>query len=129
MEFGCGPGALTSIALETGATLISFDASNSVEQNYKENGNHENLLIVQADLRQMPFPNLAFDKIFCFGVLQHTPNPKESLMQLVAKLKPGGEVVSDIYTFPPAPHPYRGLMQTKYFVRRFTADMNCKKTP
>src|SRR5215813_5192508 len=28
LEAGCGPGALTSFALETGATVVSFDLSN-----------------------------------------------------------------------------------------------------
>lgn len=127
LEAGCGPGALTSFALETGATVVSFDASTSVEQNYKENGQHENVLIVQADIYEMPFPDNCFDKVFCFGVLQHTPSPRTSLTRLGAKLKPGGEVVSDIYTFPATAHPYRGLMQSKYFLRKFTADMDPRK--
>jgi len=41
----------------------------------------------------MPFPNNSFDKVFCFGVLQHTPDFDASIKVLIEKAKPGGEIV------------------------------------
>src|SRR6266446_5969356 len=76
LEAGCGPGAFTKYALATGAIVVSFDYSGSVEVNYAANGQHPRLLVVQADIFAMPFPDSFFDKIFCFGVLQHTPDPE-----------------------------------------------------
>jgi len=124
VEAGCGSGPFTPHALETGATVVSFDASRGVEQNYKINGQNENVLILQADIYKMPFPDAFFDKVFCLGVLQHTPSPLGAFIQLVSKLKPGGHIVSDIYSVPPPENPYSGLLKTKYFLRKLTAGKN-----
>jgi SAM-dependent methyltransferase len=124
LEAGCGCGAFTPHALETGATVVSFDASRGVEQSYRMNGTRERSSIIQASIDEMPFAPETFDKIFCFGVLQHTRDPKGSLLMLVSRLKTGGEIVSDIYVPPPSDHPYTGLLRTKYLVRRYTAGMN-----
>ena len=75
LEAGCGPGALTPFALETGATVVSFDLSNSVERARESVGANPRSLFVQASLFELPFKQETFDKIFCFGVLQHTPDP------------------------------------------------------
>ena len=45
----------------------------------------------------MPFPDNSFDKVFCLGVLQHTPNFEDSVSALISKAKPGGEIVVDFY--------------------------------
>ncbi len=120
LEAGCGPGAFTRYALETGATVVSFDASRGVEKSHEMNGKNDNCCILQASIYEMPFPDNFFDRIFCFGVLQHTPDPRGSLRALVSKLKPGGQLACDIYSVPPSHHPYTGLLKTKYFLRRFT---------
>ena len=79
LEAGCGMGRFTEQALKTGATVISFDMSIAVEANY-ENNKNENLLVLQADIYNMPFKDNFFNKIFCFGVLQHSPDPEKSFM-------------------------------------------------
>jgi SAM-dependent methyltransferase len=45
----------------------------------------------------LPFPDGSFDKVFCFGVLQHTPDFEKSVEVLVQKAKSGGEIVVDFY--------------------------------
>jgi SAM-dependent methyltransferase len=115
LEIGSGSGRFTRHALETGAVIASVDASNAVEANYASNGKAENLLLVQASVYEMPFRDEYFDKAFCFGVLQHTPDPKRSFMRMVEHVKAGGEVVSDIYI-----KDFRHwFLQTKYWVRPF----------
>ena len=123
LEAGCGSGRFTEHAVKTGANVISFDYSDSVEANYKSNGNKNNLLIIQADIFKMPFNDNTFDKVFCFGVLQHTPNPKKAFFNLVRVLKPGGQLVADIYAKTLA----RCLLTPKYFIRMFTRNINPKK--
>jgi SAM-dependent methyltransferase len=127
LEAGCGPGAFTGHALATGATVVSFDYGGSVDVNYAANGGNPKLLIIQADIFAMPLPDAFFDKIFCFGVLQHTPNPKGAFLNLVKKLKPGGAIACDIYPPPPKRHAYTGILRSKYFVRRFTAGKDPEK--
>ena len=116
LEVGCGAGRFTEHAVNTNAMVISFDYSNAVEANYRSNGQLDNLLIVQADIYNMPFNKLSFDKAFCFGVLQHTPDPKQSFISIVKYLKPNGCIASDVY------HKtlIGWLLQTKYYVRPFT---------
>jgi 2-polyprenyl-3-methyl-5-hydroxy-6-metoxy-1,4-benzoquinol methylase len=120
LELGCGSGCLTTHALETGAMVVSFDYSTGVEANYAANGQHPNLLIVQANIFQMPFPKRLFDKAYCFGVLQHTPDPKAALMAMVQMVKPGGKLASDIYAYDPRD----GMLRSKYLLRPLATKMS-----
>jgi SAM-dependent methyltransferase len=114
LEVGSGAGRFTEQALSTGALVLSLDYSSAVDVNYALNGNHPNLLLVQADLYQMPFPEAIADKVFCLGVLQHTPRVEEAFMLLPRFLKSGGSLVIDVY----AKHGgFRDLLTTKYWVR------------
>ncbi len=97
LEPGSGAGRFTEILLKYGAIVHSFDYSNAVEANARNNGNHENLVLVQADIRKMPFPKADYDYVICLGVLQHTPNPEESIKSLWEMLRPGGALIADNY--------------------------------
>jgi ubiquinone/menaquinone biosynthesis C-methylase UbiE/uncharacterized protein YbaR (Trm112 family) len=119
IETGSGSGRFTEHALATGATVLSLDYSRAVEANYRSNGDHDNLLLVQGDLFRMPFPHAYADRLFCFGVLQHTPDPREALAGLERHVKPGGVLVADIYAKTFA----RYILGTKYWVRPLTRRM------
>jgi SAM-dependent methyltransferase len=119
LEIGSGSGRFTRHALETGARVFSCDFSNAVEANYESNGAHPNLLLVQAGLDELPFKRNFFDKAFCFGVLQHTPDPRKSFFTICEYLKPGGKLACDIYV----KNLGRWLLQPKYWVRPFTRKM------
>ncbi len=115
IEAGCGAGRFTQYAADTNAMVLSFDYSNAVEASYKHHGDKENVLIIQADIYNMPFPDEIADKIFCFGVLQHTPNSRESLKSLTTKLKKDGKIAADNYPFLNTT-----WFNTKYWVRPIT---------
>lgn len=97
LEAGSGAGRFTEILLKHGAIVHSFDYSNAVEANAKNNGAHENLVLVQADIRKIPFSKASYDYVICLGVLQHTPNPEESIKCLWEMVRPGGALVIDHY--------------------------------
>ena len=97
LEAGSGSGRFTTQALNTGAVVASFDYSNAVEANYEMNCDYRNLLLVQADIYKIPFSHSFFDKVFCFGVLQHTPDPHAAFEAIISCLKPGGKIATDIY--------------------------------
>src|SRR6266849_9038236 len=106
LEAGCGMGRFTQIALETGAEVFSFDLSNAVEANFKNNGNSARVNIFQASIYQIPLRRESFDKVFCMGVVQHCPDVRGAFMSLVPFLRPGGEIIIDCYQrhtglFPP----------------------------
>ncbi len=121
LEVGSGAGRFTQIVLDhTKANVYSVDYSNAVDANYKNNGPNERLYLFQASIYEMPFAKQQFDKVFCFGVLQHTPDVKRSIECLVDMVKPGGEVVVDFY-------PRKGWwtkVHAKYLLRPFTKKMS-----
>jgi SAM-dependent methyltransferase len=120
LEVGSGSGRFTEQATLTGAMVVSMDYSYAVDSNYASNGNKSNVLIVQSDIYNMPFKEEFFDKLFCFGVLQHTPDVRKAFLLLPRYLKSGGKLVIDIYarcSF------IRQLTITKYWIRPLTKRM------
>lgn len=97
LEAGCGAGRFTQIMLEAGATVYAFDMSSAVDACWRTNRVHNNLCLIQADIYQIPFKPESFDRIFCYGVLQHTPNPREAFMSLIPFLRSGGGISVDCY--------------------------------
>lgn len=117
LEMGSGSGRFTEHAAQTGAMVVSMDYSSAVDVNHALNGARPNVLIVQADIYRMPVAPGTFDRAFCFGVLQHTPDVHGSFSALVAAVKPDGHVAVDVYRKPEGP---RALLATKYWVRPLT---------
>jgi SAM-dependent methyltransferase len=104
LEAGCGGGRFTSLALETGAEVFSFDLSSAVDAAHENNRNTPQLHIFQASIYRLPLRKGLFDKIFCMGVIQHCPDPKKAFLSLLPFLRPSGVIVIDVYSkagFPP----------------------------
>jgi ubiquinone/menaquinone biosynthesis C-methylase UbiE len=125
LEVGSGAGRFSKIILEeTNANLYSVDYSDAVTANFKNNGHHgRRLHLFQASVYEMPFPDNSFDKVFCFGVLQHTPDFRQSVKCLIDKAKPGGEVIVDFY-------PVTGWwtkLHAKYIFRPYTKKLSHEK--
>lgn len=119
LEAGSGAGRFTEVLLSTGADIYSFDYSSAVEANHRNNGDKPNLHLFQGDIFNIPLPYEFFDKVFCLGVLQHTPDPGRAFKNLVAYVKPGGEIVIDVYSARLV-----SLIQWKYLLRPLTKRMN-----
>jgi SAM-dependent methyltransferase len=115
LEAGSGAGRFTECLIETGAEVFSFDFSVAVDSNSRNNGKSSSLHLFQADLRNIPLPSGSFDKILCLGVLQHTPDPGASFLSLARMVRPGGELVIDIYR-----KNFLSLLQWKYVLRPVT---------
>lgn len=123
LEAGSGSGRFTEHLLGTGAMVISFDYSDAVASNQANNGSHENLLLLQANIYEIPLEKSFFDKVFCFGVLQHTPDPEASFNSLVRMIKPGGKIATDVYL----KTVMRYYLNTRYWVRPFTRKVKPQK--
>lgn len=124
LEVGCGAGRFTEQATRTGAMVLSLDYSSAVDANYASNGHRENVLIVQGDAYAMPFAHKSFDRVFCLGVLQHTPDVRRTFLELPKYLKPGGHLAVDVYKRFPW---WKQWTITKYWARPFTRRMDPKK--
>ena len=97
LEAGCGAGRFTEILLNMGGKVTSFDLSSAVYVNLANNLGNQNLSIFRASITEIPIRAESFDIVFCPGVIQHTPNPNDSIKSLWEQVKPGGWLVFDQY--------------------------------
>ena len=119
LEAGSGAGRFTEVLLRTGADVYSFDYSSAVEANHENNGARLNLHLFQADIFKIPFPPASFDRVICLGVLQHTPDPRGAFASLAQHVRPGGELVIDVYR-----RNLASLLHWKYLLRFVTRRMD-----
>ena len=122
LEAGSGAGRFTEVLATTRANILSFDYSSAVDANRSNNGNNDNVLIFQADIFNIPVPDHSIDKVFCLGVIQHTPDPKAAFMSLASKVRPGGSLVVDIYALG-----LKSIFQWKYALRPITMHIDNEK--
>lgn len=99
LECGCGAGRFTEVLLGKEACVTSLDLSEAVDANQENFPQSETHRIGQADILRLPFAPQQFDVVFCLGVIQHTPNPEETIACLYDEVKPGGTLVIDHYTY------------------------------
>jgi SAM-dependent methyltransferase len=115
LDVGCGAGRFAEIAAGCGAEVVAIDFSSSVDA-CRENVAAWNMHVVQADMYQLPLKPCRFDFVYCFGVLQHTPNVRDAFLALPAQLKPGGRLAVDVY-----PKLALNALWPKYWLRPFTS--------
>jgi len=119
LEVGCGAGRFTEVMLATGASVVSVDYSTAVDACWENNGPHPRLTVVQADLFSLPFAPASFDRVLCYGVLQHTPDPGAAFLELARFVRPGGQIAVDAYIRESTPSRYT----SKYIWRTLTSRM------
>jgi len=92
LDAGCGSGRFLKVASECGARVIGVDLSSAVDVASENHASDANIGIVQASITELPFQPGTFDYVYCLGVLQHTPEPLQTLRCLTAMPKSGGEL-------------------------------------
>ncbi len=97
LEIGCGSGRFTEIILEYCKYCFSLDLSNAIYFNVCK-GNKK-LQLIKADFNEIQIKN-NIDIIICRGVLQHTPNPSNSIKQLINLAGKNSLIIFDIYKYP-----------------------------
>lgn len=115
LDIGCGAGRFSEVALNAGADLVSIDYSSAVDACFANLGPHPRLTVAQGDIYQLPVKHGLFDYVYCFGVLQHTPDPHAAVLALVPPLKPGGRLALDFYPRFPG-----NVLWPKYWLRPIT---------
>jgi SAM-dependent methyltransferase len=120
LEAGCGAGRFTRLLAATGAWLLSFDYSSAVEVSREQNGHFPNVAFAQADILAMPFAKNSFDRVFCHGVIQHTPDPAAAFRNLNRVLRSGGRLTFDVYHRDGRIRPWK----SKYIWRPITTRMD-----
>lgn len=98
LEAGCGAGRFSELLLGAKAHLCAIDLSSAVEANYKNCSRFPNYTVSQASILALPYAPGQFDVVVCIGVIQHTPDPEQTMTALCKQVKPGGLLVIDHYT-------------------------------
>ncbi len=110
LDLGCGEGrhALTAFMLEdiesVGVDLNLSDLK-TVRTRFEEfktpNTKNRSLQLSVADGKNLPFENETFDKVICSEVLEHVPNYRDVLGEIVRVLKTGGVFAASVPRFFP----------------------------
>jgi SAM-dependent methyltransferase len=115
LECGMGGGDDTEVLLQLGFSEIhAFDLSDAVER-AAASLRDPRLTLSQASIYEIPYPDEAFDFVFCHRVLQHTPDPERALRSVCRKVKPGGVLFAHCYKRSP-----RNMRCFKYKIRWLT---------
>jgi SAM-dependent methyltransferase len=119
LDVGCGAGRFAEVALGTGAHVVAIDYSAAVDAAHANLAGRGNIDFVQADAFRLPFAEGSFDYVYCFGVLQHTPDPEAAFLSIVKALKPDGRIAIDLY-----PKLWKNVLWPKYWLRPLTRRMS-----
>jgi SAM-dependent methyltransferase len=97
LDVGVGTGRFADVVERAGARVVGVDLSFSVETAMDNVGSRTDVNIVQADCRNLPLREESFDVIYSIGVLHHTPDARESFLNLSSYLRPGGIIAVWLY--------------------------------
>jgi SAM-dependent methyltransferase len=115
LECGMGGGDDTEVLLDLPFREVhAFDLSRAVERAARYLS-RERLVLSQASIFAIPYPDHAFDFVFCHRVLQHTPDPLAALRAVARKVKLGGVLFAHCYH-----KSFHFMSQYKYKLRPLT---------
>lgn len=102
LEVGVGVGTDHINWLRAGARAVGIDLTAAGVSLTRERaaleGLHANVFV--ADAEALPFESGAFDVVYSYGVLHHTPDTKRAVQEVHRILKPGGVAKVMIYHRP-----------------------------
>lgn len=102
LDAGCGVGWSEYLFnVNEKVNRFAVDLSSSVDVAFERTRQLANVLVAQADLCRLPFPESHFDVIFAGGVLHHTPSAAEAFTALWRHLRPGGLLGIFVYKVKP----------------------------
>ena len=100
LDLGSGEGRHTHHLSYIGQRVVSVDLDRGELVKSRErwldlkgdsqNFGHADFLLADGD--SLPFPDATFDHIVCTEVVEHVPNPRQTMAELLRILKPGGNL-------------------------------------
>ena len=105
LDIGCGSGRhMAETARRTGTLTVGtdinrkdlLDARNRMAFLEEIGAIHGRWDLGISDITALPFPDNTFNLVICSEVLEHIPDHKTAVKELVRVLKPGGELVVSV---------------------------------
>jgi len=90
LDAGCGTGWLSHENSLLPANVTAIDAAKDRTELSKTYGTFE---VCRADIATLPLKSDVFDVVFCYDVLEHTPNYEDALLEFKRVLKSEGRLV------------------------------------
>lgn len=110
LDLGCGAGRHAFEMYRRGARVVAIDTDGDELQAVStmfdamaeewEAAPHE-ARAVRADALRLPFPDDTFDRVVAAEVLEHIPDDRHAITELVRVLKPGGTIAVTVPRFWP----------------------------
>jgi len=91
LEVGCGPGHVTAMMAESGATVTGVDLVPAMIEMARRL--HPDIAFVEANAEQLPFADDAFDVVLVNFVIHHFARPDVVCTEIRRVLTPGGRFV------------------------------------
>ena len=122
LDVGCGAGRFAEIAVATGAHVVAVDYSTAIDAARTNLHGRGNIDFIQADATALPFAPHAFDRVYCLGVIQHTPDPAITFRSLAQQVAAGGRLAIDVY-----PAHWKNVFFAKYWIRPVTKRLTVER--
>jgi 2-polyprenyl-3-methyl-5-hydroxy-6-metoxy-1,4-benzoquinol methylase/uncharacterized protein YbaR (Trm112 family) len=122
LDAGCGAGRFLDVAADSDAEVVGLDISSAIDAARANLAGRTNVHFVQASIYEPPFRPGAFDGVYCIGVVQHTPDPQQTMRTLPRLLRAGGRIAITAYE-----RKAFTLLHSKYLLRPLTRRLNKTK--
>lgn len=120
LDAGCGAGRFLDAVSNSEAEIVGIDISSSIDAAKANLEGKENVHFIQASIYDLPFRKGKFDFCYCIGVIQHTPNPENSIRSIAEMVKSDGKVAVTIYER----RKWWTMFFSKYWLRPITKRMS-----
>jgi len=98
LEIGCGYGSLSIYMAKRGAKVTGIDISSEAMKISERNAllNRQKAIFKQANGEKLPFKDKVFDVVVCCETLEHIPNYKKAIDEIIRVIKDSGKIVITI---------------------------------
>lgn len=99
LEIGCGIG---TDGLQYAMNKADYTGIDLTENAIKISKEHFKIFkqkgrFIKVNAENLPFKDNTFDLVYCFGVIHHTPKPKQIFDEIFRVLKPNGRAIIMLY--------------------------------
>ncbi|MBI2578010.1 MAG: class I SAM-dependent methyltransferase [Candidatus Wildermuthbacteria bacterium] len=91
LDVGCAKGRITKILAAQGAIATGIDPSKRLLALAREQVQNANF--VAGSVANLPFPDNTFDTVICIETLEHIPDTKKAIAEMVRVAKPHAQIL------------------------------------